>query len=166
MHIPKVHTDLWQKIAHFNLNDPNASFSFTDRLARENGWPADFAWRVVQEYKRFIFLICIHPTPLTPSDQVDQAWHLHLIYTQSYWIDWCKRTLGQDIHHGPTKGGSQEKQKYHNLYQNTLDLYTSIFGHQPPLDIWPAPEIRFKEIVFQRVNKHRYWIIPKSPFKR
>lgn len=64
---------LWQKIKDFDLNVSSASFSFTDRLVRENDWPLGFALRVIMEYKRFMFLICVANHPLTPSDEVGMA---------------------------------------------------------------------------------------------
>lgn len=155
---------LWEKIKKFSLDDPNAKFSFSDRLARENSWSLEFSLRVVFEYKRFVFLICVSKHPLTPSDQVDQVWHLHLIYTESYWIDFCKNTLNRDIHHGPTKGGGEEREKFVNYYDKTKALYTLKFNENPPEDIWPPYSVRFGEINFTRVNKHRNWIVKKWKF--
>lgn len=154
---------LWQKINDFELDDPNISLSFTDRLARENGWTLEYAIKTISEYKKFIFLITIHNQPLTPSDQVDQVWHLHLIYTQSYWEDFCKITLQKNIHHGPTKGGENEKNKFTNWYEKTKELYRETFLSEPPIVIWPSSEIRFSEINFLRVNQKLHWII-KKPF--
>lgn len=155
---------LWDKIRTFEIDDPASAFSFTDRLVRENGWTYEFAVRTVIEYKKFMFLICVGNHPLTPSDQVDQVWHLHLLYTQSYWIDFCKNTIGREIHHGPTKGGKQEGDKFTNWYEKTKETYKNLFGHNPPEDIWPESSIRFSEINFRRVNMHRFWIIKKAPF--
>ncbi len=143
------------------MDDPESEFSFTERLARENSWSLSYATRVVLEYKKFIFLVCVAKHPLTPSDQVDQVWHLHLIYTESYWSDLCADTLGRKIHHGPTKGGKQEKEKYYNWYEETKKLYGEIFETIPPSDIWPSSKIRFGELNFTRVNLHRNWVIPK-----
>lgn len=152
---------LWAKINDFELDSHDSSFTFTDRIARENGWTIEYSIRSINEYKKFIFLMCISNHPLTPSDQVDQVWHLHLLYTKSYWEDFCKATLGKQIHHGPTKGGQQEKDKYSNWYEKTIELYTSVFNKTPPQDIWPKSEVRFKEINFIRVNANRNWIIKK-----
>ena len=96
---------LHQKIADFQLDDPTSQFSFSDKLAKENGWSKPYAQRVVDEYKRFLFLAMTAGHVVTPSDQVDQAWHLHLTYTESYWQDLCDNVLGRPIHHGPSKGG-------------------------------------------------------------
>jgi hypothetical protein len=154
---------LWNEIKNFELDDPDISFSFTDRLARENGWTIEYSIRTILEYKKFIFLLTIANHPLTPSDQVDQVWHLHLLYTQSYWEDFCENTIKRRIHHGPTKGGDTEKSKYTNYYEKTKELYLEIFKAELPRDIWPSSEIRFTEINFERINRDRNWII-KKPF--
>lgn len=155
--------ELWRCIKEFELDDIHASFSFSNRLVRENGWSLEYALRAIFEYKKFMFLICISNKPLTPSDQVDQVWHLHLIYTESYWIDFCQNTLQQPIHHGPTKGVEQ-RGKFRENYQNTLALYKKIFQSIPPKDIWIEIDTRFKEINFTRVNRDKYWLIPKKLF--
>lgn len=157
---------LWKQIRDFDLNVRGASFSFTDRLARENDWSLAFSLRVVMEYKRFMLLICVADHPLTPSDEVDQAWHLHLLYTESYWKEFCEHTLGRSIQHGPTKGGQSERDKFNDWYTATKELYQSYFGKEPPSDIWPINKIRFSDTNYTRVNRHRNWVIPKPRFLR
>ena len=165
MTIPQEQEQLWLKIRDFELDDTDSEYAFSDRLAHENRWPLEYALHAIEEYKKFIFLICISTHPLTPSDQVDQVWHLHLLYTRSYWIDLCKNTLRKEIHHGPTKGGSSEKKKFTDYYTQTKKLYQKIFGHVPPETIWPENEKRFNEIHFQRINTRRHWIIKKLIWK-
>lgn len=140
----------------------DASFPFTARLARDNGWTNDYAARVVLEYKKFIFLCYVAGHQVTPSDEVDQAWHLHLVYSRSYWNDMCRDTIGRPIHHGPTKGGNAERAKYKDNYANTLECYRKHFESEPPADIWPTGKQRFSEINFTRVNTHRNWVVPKA----
>ncbi len=104
---------------------------------------------------------------MSPSDQVDQAWHLHLLYTRSYWNRFCKEALGKPLHHGPTKGGGEEREKFNEWYGKTLESYRRFFGEDPPADIWPEAKIRFGEdIQYQRVNTKRFWIVRKFPAKR
>lgn len=155
---------LWHKIRSFDFDDSDSTFTFTDRLARENGWTFSYSVRTIEEYKKFIFLLCNSNKQLTPSDQVDQVWHLHLLYTKSYWKELCEKTIQREIDHGPTKGGQKEKEKYNNLYEDTKKTYREIFQSEPPIDIWPTSKVRFKEINFIRVNAHKYWIIPKLKF--
>ncbi len=153
---------LWQRIEAFALDEPTAAFPFSHRLARDNGWTREQAQRVVAEYKRFVLLAMIASHPVTPSDQVDQAWHLHLTYTRSYWEDFCGRLLPRPLHHEPTRGGSREGRKFDDWYGRTLASYRHCFGSEPPADIWPPAAIRFGEDVqFVRVNRRRHWIIPR-----
>lgn len=89
------HGDLWRRLEAFDIDGPQRpgerpAFAFADRLARENGWSLGFAERVVVEYKKFVFLCMTAGHPCTPSEHVDQAWHLHLAYTRSYWTRMCQ----------------------------------------------------------------------------
>lgn len=152
---------LYAAIMQYELDDPDSSFNFSERLARENNWTHEFALRTIFEYKRFMFLICISHQTLTPSEEVDQAWHLHLIYTYSYWEEFCKDVLKRPIHHGPTKGGKSERQKFDTFYNNTLHLYETTFGHMPPKDIWPPAHQRFRKSNIVKVDKQDYWLIKK-----
>ncbi len=153
---------LWTNIQNFKMDDPQSKLTFTKRLARENGWTPQYASRVVEEYKKFIYLSVTSRKSLTPSDEVDQAWHLHLIYSQSYWIDFVRNTLqGYVIHHGPTKGGSAEGERFTLQYDDTLTLYRESFGPQP-IDIWPNSKDRFSKINYRRVDVDSNIIINKD----
>lgn len=154
---------LWHSLKAFELDISDSHLTFTDRLARENAWPHEFAVRAIVEYKKFIFLICVSNLPLTPSEEVDQVWHLHLLYTHSYWKEMCGKLLNREIHHGPTKGGPAEGVKFSNWYAKTIELYQNYFDEIPPTDIWPADEKRFKKVNFQRIDTTNHWII-KKPF--
>jgi hypothetical protein len=153
--------NLWTKINSFQLDNPGDEFRFSDRVARENGWTKDYAQRVILEYKKFIYLCCVSDQGVTPSDPVDQVWHLHLTYTKSYWNNFCQDTIGKQIHHNPTKGGKKEVKKFNEYYTHLQDLYKAHFNSDPPPDIWQSNEIRFSDIDFQRVNLKRYWLIKK-----
>ena len=153
---------LWEKITQFKIDDENSDFTFSKRLARENNWSLEYSKKVIDEYKKFIFLCCVTKTGVTPSDQVDQAWHLHLTYTKSYWIDFCKNTLEKEIHHNPTKGGKSEATKFDDFYSKTKEDYKTLFEKEPPIEIWPSNENRFSEIDFKRINTQKNWIIKKQ----
>lgn len=158
---------LYDKLKNFSLDNPEASFSFTDRLARENGWTKEYANRVVDEYKKFVYMSMISGKSLTPSEEVDQAWHLHLIYSQSYWLDMCQDLLGGfQLHHGPTKGGLVEKKRYNTQYEDTLEYYKKTFNEEPPTDIWPDLDTRFNKINFRRVSVDDNIILSKDKVKK
>ncbi len=133
---------VWQALRDYEIGPADAALSFQARLARENRWSLAFAERVIGEYKRFCFLAVTAGHEVTPSDAVDQAWHLHLAYSRDYWQRFCPEVLGRDLHHGPTAGGGAEQARYFEQYAQTFKSYETVFG-PPPADIWPAAGRRF-----------------------
>ena len=154
--------ELWSRIEALEFDVPEARFSFSDRLARDNGWTLEFAARVLREYRKFAYLAARAGHEVTPSDEVDQAWHLHLTYTRHYWGPFVE-ALGNPLHHGPTQGGKSERQRYADNYERTLSSYKAAFGHAPPADIWPEAAIRFGDAPFmQRVNLRNHRLVARS----
>lgn len=144
--------ELWEQLQKFTVSAPSDELGFVDRLAQDNAWRSRYARRVYDEYLKFVYLMATSDASLTPSDAVDQAWHLHLCYSESYWNDLCGGLIKQALHHGPTKGGSAEATRYSEQYQATLDAYRQRFG-EPPEDIWPPVEERFNlNNRFRRIN--------------
>ena len=153
---------VWDRILTFPLDAEGAAVPFSTRLRRENRWSALFTQRVIEEYRRFAFLSVVAGHLVTPSEAVDQAWHLHLFYTQSYWGEFCKNALGRPLHHSPSQGGPLETQTFDEAYRRTLESYERFFGESPPSDIWPAPEAkRTLHHEFVRVDVASHWVIPK-----
>ena len=154
--------NLWQRINDFSFDDESAVKSFSSRLAIENGWSREFTERVLNEYRRFLFLTAVAGHVVCPSEEVDAAWHQHMIYSRSYWDDLCKNTLGYPLHHNPTAGGSTEARKHWVMYRETIDSYRRIFGEDPPRDIWPLTFERFDPNSQPRmVDLRDHWIVRK-----
>lgn len=157
-----VSSDLWQRLAGYEIGPADASFTFAQRLARENRWSAEYTARVVREYKRFCLLARTAGHEVTPSDAVDQAWHLHLTYSRDYWQRFCPEVLGAELHHGPTAGGQVERSRYYDQYAATLKSYEEAFGEAPPEDIWPTARRRFAvDPLSFRVNPRDVFVIPR-----
>lgn len=159
---PRIERELWQRLAAFELDAVDAALPFSRRLARENGWSESFSRRAVEEYRRFVFLAMVAGHPVTPSDEVDQVWHLHLCYTRSYWEDLCGQVLPRPLHHGPTRGGSKERGKFDDWYRRTLASYERVFGEPAPASWWPTPELRFAPRRWQRVDVGRTFQVRRS----
>lgn len=96
------------RLEAMRIEPEGADRTFVSRLAEENGWTPAYAERVLNEYRRFLFLAVTAGHAVTPSDEVDQAWHLHLAYSRHYWGELCPQILGRPLHHGPTAGGRAE----------------------------------------------------------
>ncbi|HVX15525.1 MAG TPA: TIGR04222 domain-containing membrane protein [Pirellulales bacterium] len=159
-------TDLYRRIRTFEVDLPGTAFTFAARLARENGWTRTHAERVIDEYKRFAFLAVAAGRCVCPSSDVDEAWHLHLTYTRSYWGNFCP-LLGKPLHHEPTKGGPEELQKHVSMYQQTLSSYRRLFDEEPPADIWPLPGERFRiGRAHRRIDLDSHWVIPKPRWRQ
>ncbi len=155
--------ELWNKIRDFEFDKPNVTLTFDKRLARENGISEQFANAIIDEYRKFIFLCCLSKEQVSPSHFVDLAWHLHLTYTKSYWIDLCRDTINRDLHHNPTEGGRAEDRKFAKLQKSTLELYEQYFQSKAPEDIWPTDNERANNGVVE-IDRSRFWVIPKPAF--
>jgi hypothetical protein len=132
--------DLWARLESMEIDPPDATTRFQHRLKQYNKWTDEFAGRVTKEYRRFLYLAARAGHPVTPSDTVDQAWHLHLIYTRHYWQELCGKILGLQLHHDPSAGGTVESNKFERQYEQTIASYKAAFGEAPPPDIWPLRE--------------------------
>jgi uncharacterized protein (TIGR04222 family) len=160
------HSELLERLKNFSPDASDSTFPFSSRLAKENQWSPAYARRVIEEYKRFAFLAVAAGHPVSPSEDVDQAWHLHLTYSQNYWRVFCPEILRQPFHHQPTKGGADEHEKFSDWYARTLASYETFFGEPPPADIWPPSEARQKiRQHFVRVDRQQHWIVRKPQWR-
>jgi hypothetical protein len=156
---------VWTALSHYSIGPEDAALPFAERLARENGWTLAEADRVIEEYKRFCFLAVTADHLVTPSDQVDQAWHLHLTYSRDYWERFCPQVLGRPLHHGPTAGGREEGHRYFTQYAETLRNYERVFG-TPPADLWPDAARRLlQDHKARRVHPRDAFIVPRRSLR-
>lgn len=134
--------------------------SFSGRLGGERGWSPEFTARVLEEYRRFLFLATVCDRAVCPSEAVDAAWHLHLIHSRSYWGDLCDGVLAAPLHHDASAGGAAEGRRHRAMYRRTLAAYASWFGATPPSDIWPPAWRRFDAAGVERtVDLRDHWVI-------
>jgi len=160
-HEPYADHPVWKALSHYTIGPEDAALPFVVRLARENGWRPAHAERVLEEYRRFCFLAVTSGHVVTPSDAVDQAWHLHLTYTRDYWERFCPQILGRPLHHGPTAGGSAEQHRFFQHYAETLRSYERVFD-SPPADLWPDARRRLSEDhKARRVHPRDAFIVPR-----
>jgi hypothetical protein len=118
------------------IEEPGTSRRFEEVLAERNGWPVRFAERVADEYFGFLYLAATAGFEVTPSETVDQAWHLHLEWPH-YRDVLCDRLLTRPLDHRPGTGEPAEEERYRRQYEETLALYERTFAKSPPTDIWP-----------------------------
>lgn len=156
----------WRRIRAHPFVDLTQGLDFHRRLAREQGWTLAEAEAAIEEYRRFCWLAGAVAHPVTPSDAVDQVWHLHLTDTVDYWLHYCPEVLQHDLHHQPTRGGRTEDARYRAQYAETLAAYERAFG-PPPERWWPGTRERFaRPGRWVRVDRDRHWLLPKPPARR
>jgi len=154
-------TALLARLQSHPFENPADSLDFARRLAREQGWGLARARAAIDEYRRFCFLCCTAGEEMTPSQEVDEVWHLHLTFSRDYWQIFCPQVLGTVLHHGPTRGGRTEGLRFREQYARTLAAYERRFG-PPPLAFWPGSQERFADPGrIRRVDRARHLVLPR-----
>lgn len=129
----------WKALTQFQLGGVQADL-FLQKLQQQNGWDKGFCLQAIEEYKRFVYLMSVSNTPITPSVIVDEVWHLHLTFSRNYWDDMCKDLLGCNLHHDPAT--ASEEVTMQNQYDLTLEVYHDTFNESPPKTHWPHVETK------------------------
>jgi len=120
---------VWQKVQAFDFDETTAPYTFTMRLAIEKKWTVTFTEDAILEYKKFMYLLAISGESLSPSFIVDEVWHLHLTYSQSYEA-FCG-IFGKVIKHIPANHSTKDKLKLRRSIEKTKALYQLHFGPMP-----------------------------------
>ncbi len=90
---PQMDHLLWSKVEALNLEP------VTMQLVNFCGWSEPRARAAERRYRRFYFLKALFPgKSASPSDEIDQYWHQHIINTAKYAID-CMNVAGVFLHH-------------------------------------------------------------------
>jgi hypothetical protein len=73
-----------------------------ERLLRKKGWTAEYADRLIEEYREYLALFYFHPGEelVPPTQDLDDVWHEHILDTRRYGED-CRMVFGRFIHHIP-----------------------------------------------------------------
>ncbi len=129
-----------KKIENFQVSSNGDLAVFWHKLVSENGWTLSYAQGAYSEYKKFIWLAKISRSRVVPSEIVDKVWHLHITFTQSYWHDLCRDTLGFEFHHLPSSNTKECQRLDYQHYKNTLKMYENEFGEKPDGRYWPVRE--------------------------
>lgn len=121
-----LNNEIWHKIEDFQFENSPQEYGFVTRLAYENSWTEDFTRKAILEYKKFMYLVSVNDTMLSPSEIVDIVWHQHLIYSDSY-HKFCE-ILEKQIKHLPSTHNSEETHLFNEAFKNTETKYKEIFG--------------------------------------
>lgn len=135
-----VPANLWDKV-RAKFGGPDASTkAFAHKLAAKLGWKDSFALWAISEYKRFVYLGVVSDFVVTPSQIIDEVWHQHVLFSKAY-RSFCNEVLCYEFDHTPEliSSGSQTG-VFSAQYLDTLNLYRTEFGTEPPAPIWGTPK--------------------------
>jgi hypothetical protein len=142
--VPLTDPQLWETISAWRLpyrkeRDDEAQpkrtcASFQHNLRKRGDWTDESARRITEMYRKFLYLKALTGKPVTPSEAIDMAWHLHLEFPADYRA-LCD-AVGRDIPHRVV------------FYENELEeayvrgraLYEAEFDAPPDRDLWPSRE--------------------------
>ncbi len=100
------------------------------RVAKEHRYSIKDAEQLVKEAKRMLYLSIVTDQAISPSVEIDDAWHEMLMFTRFYraFADF----IGGFIHHDPTPGPPDGGR----LYAKTKENYEKQFGELPNPRYW------------------------------
>lgn len=100
------------------------------RIAKLYHHTEEIAADLVKEAKRMLYLRAVTGNPVSPSEEIDDAWHEMILFTKFYqqFADF----IGHFVHHNPTPGPPDGGK----MYANTKKMYEEVFGEKPNHDYW------------------------------
>lgn len=137
---------LWHRLEGYSFHERPLTRSLIDRLEEETGHSVDTCYILVEEYRRFMYLVGSTGETLAPSPIVDVVWKLHVEDSKAYFDDFCPRIIGRTIHHP----GDLPTFEDDPAYLRALDYYAEEFG-RPQVQFWPDPDfasVRTSTILF------------------
>jgi len=150
----KTDRRLWHRLEGYSFHERPLSRSLVDRLEEETGHSIDVCYTLVEEYRRFMYLVGSTGDELAPSPIVDLVWQMHVSDHKAYFEDFCPRVIGRTVHRPdgdqPQLLGFQDDP----AYGRTLDYYAQEFG-RPQVQYWPDPDqsvVRMSNIVFWSIG--------------
>ncbi|MDX8347746.1 MULTISPECIES: hypothetical protein [unclassified Cognatiyoonia] len=150
----KTDRRLWHRLEGYSFHERPLTRSLVDRLGEETGHSVDVCYTLVEEYRRYMYLVGSTGETLAPSPIVDLVWQLHIQDERAYFEDFCPRIIGRTIHHTPVPDPVEEDP----AYERTLEYYAQEFG-RPNVQFWPDPDVSAVT-----VSKFMMWSVGMAAF--
>ena len=124
---------LWLKLNVMGMQGAQNFAPVMEMMQKQMGMNSEMASRVIEEYRKFLFLAMRAGHQVIPPGAVNDVWMQHMQSAQNFW-----EQLGQMITTQPLASGFDSKafSAMADPWAATLASYEKIFGTKPPLDIW------------------------------
>ena len=126
---------LWHRLEGYSFHERPLTRSLVETLEEVTGHSTDVCYTLVEEYRRYMYLVGSTGDTLAPSPIVEIVWRQHVKDKRAYYEDFCPRIIGRTIHYNPAAGPFDEDP----AYERTVAYYTQEFG-RPQVQYWPDPD--------------------------
>lgn len=99
------------------------------------GWSKEKVEQIEVWYRRFLY-IRLHEKEavLVPTNDIDEFWHIHMLYTKQYYND-CKKIFSCIVQHNPTVEPSKEENDlFLKNFKNSLELFQKYYNEIPNIE--------------------------------
>lgn len=152
-HIVPPH--LWNHITEAFGGADASTKAFASKIASKSGWTNAFTLKSISEYKKFVYLGVVSDFNVTPSKIIDQVWHEHLLFSKAY-RQFCSDVIEYTFDHNPELiPMTDQTGKFNVQYLETIDLYKTEFGIDPPADIWGVPKFDLKKVATDNYQSNK-----------
>ncbi|WP_338453484.1 glycine-rich domain-containing protein [Candidatus Bealeia paramacronuclearis] len=118
-----------------------------NRVRKEKHWSPRMVQVATQFYKNFLILCKKHEDiHLSPSLQIDEIWHAHILYTQDYY-EMSEKVFGSYLHHQPI----HEEESQESGAENGIQLLQRLHGEEFGAPIYDAV-YSFQDLKFAFLN--------------
>lgn len=92
-------------------------------------WSTEQVEGALQRYEKFLLLAAKHPeTPIAPTGEIDEMWHLHMLHPRAYYED-CMRVIGRILDHDGGFGKEPEEiPVLAETFERTSELWEQAYG--------------------------------------
>ena len=99
-----VNLELWAKIEQLDLT------LISDRMLIKHEWTEERTANAIKGYRQYLYLTQVFGKPISPTGDVDEIWHEHVLHTNKYSID-CQKLFNKFLHHFPTPSKWKQEQQ-------------------------------------------------------
>lgn len=103
---------------------------------RGKGWTEEKAETTEKWYKRFLLLHLLYGDAAPCTEEIDEFWHTHILYTREYTRD-CRDIFGSYMHHVPCNDLSDKDvlEDMQRATKETMARFKELWGELPPMPV-------------------------------
>jgi len=99
------------------------------RLIKRKKWTLRKAYEIAKLYRNFLYIGKKYgDKKISPSQQIDDFWHEHVLDTKKYHED-CNKIFGHYLHHNPANE-SKITPEYKQGFERLQELHKQEFGYE------------------------------------